>query len=201
MAHKTFISYKYSESTELRDRIIKKLGNDSTYYQGEDGYSNDLTSYKADTIKEKLKDMIFDTTVMIVIVSPNMKQSDWMEWEIKYAMREQSRNGRTSHTDGVVCVVRKDPVATLLGTDEYAWAKNYDGSWNKCKLFDIINNNRDNEKSWADSPLLDKEKYNSLSHHYIDIVAESTFLNDVSVYINKAYEKSENLSTYNISKE
>lgn len=28
MAHKTFISYKYSESQELRDRIIEALGDD-----------------------------------------------------------------------------------------------------------------------------------------------------------------------------
>ena len=35
MAHKTFISYKYSEATGLRDAIIKKMGSDATYYQGE----------------------------------------------------------------------------------------------------------------------------------------------------------------------
>ena len=28
MAHKTFISYKYSEAQELRDRIIKAFGDD-----------------------------------------------------------------------------------------------------------------------------------------------------------------------------
>ena len=41
MARKTFISYKYSESRELRDRIIKSLGDDATYYKGENGYSQD----------------------------------------------------------------------------------------------------------------------------------------------------------------
>ena len=35
MAHKTFISYKYSESRELRDRIIKAMGSDAAYYTGE----------------------------------------------------------------------------------------------------------------------------------------------------------------------
>src|SRR5574344_611734 len=112
MAHKTFISYKYSESTGLRDRIIAKLGTDASFYKGEDGFSSDISSLKADTIKSYLKDMIFDTTVMIVIVSPNMKQSDWMEWEIKYALREQSKNGRTSHADGVICVVAKNQFAS-----------------------------------------------------------------------------------------
>ena len=30
MAHKTFISYKYSEAQELRDRIIKAFGDDAS---------------------------------------------------------------------------------------------------------------------------------------------------------------------------
>ncbi|GAB6172685.1 hypothetical protein JCM15765_21630 [Paradesulfitobacterium aromaticivorans] len=32
MAHKTFISYKYSEAQKLRDDIITALGDDATYY-------------------------------------------------------------------------------------------------------------------------------------------------------------------------
>ena len=39
MAHKTFISYKYSESVDLRDRIIEAMGEDAIYYQGENGSS------------------------------------------------------------------------------------------------------------------------------------------------------------------
>ena len=35
MAHKTFISYKWSEAQSLRDKIIKALGDDATYYKGE----------------------------------------------------------------------------------------------------------------------------------------------------------------------
>lgn len=33
MAHKTFISYKYSDAKGLRDRIIESLGSDATYYR------------------------------------------------------------------------------------------------------------------------------------------------------------------------
>lgn len=35
MAHKTFISYKYSEAQHLRDKIIYALGEDVSYYKGE----------------------------------------------------------------------------------------------------------------------------------------------------------------------
>lgn len=33
-AHKTFISYKYSESCGLRDDIISALGEEASYYKG-----------------------------------------------------------------------------------------------------------------------------------------------------------------------
>lgn len=44
MAHKTFISYKYSEAQDLRDRIIEAMGDDASYYMGETSDSPDLTS-------------------------------------------------------------------------------------------------------------------------------------------------------------
>ena len=83
MARKTFISYKYSDvvagaSNNLRDRIIAKLGEDAKFYRGEDGYTKDLSSYSAAYIKETLKKMIRDTSVTILILSPNMKLSQWM---------------------------------------------------------------------------------------------------------------------------
>lgn len=200
MAHKTFISYKYSEATGLRDEIIKKLGSDATYYQGETSSSPDLSDYKTGTIRQKLADMIYDTTIMVVVVSPNMTLSSWMEWEIKYALREQSRNGKTSHSDGLVCVISKD--SNLWVSDRYAWAKNYNGGWSGSKFFDILVSNMGNKKTWVESPIpsTNKSLYDSLSSNYLDIVTEDAFLNNPSYYINKAFEKSENVDSYNITK-
>ena len=201
MAHKTFISYKYSESQGLRDKIIKKLGADGTYYKGETSDSPNLTDFKTNTIRKNLADMIYDTTVMIVIVSPNMKQSEWMEWEIKYALREQTRNGRTSHADGVICVVQKNELYERLGLNPYSWAKSYGGDWDTSKLFNIINQNRNNKKSWFESDLTNKVDYEHLSKHYIDIVTEEEFLKNLNHYINDAFDKSQNLGSYTLAKQ
>lgn len=198
MARKTFISYKYSEATELRNAIIRELGSDATYYQGETSSSPDMSDYKTDTIRRKLADMIYNTTVMIVVVSPNMKQSSWMEWEIKYALREQSRNGRTSHVDGIVCVIQKDNNPWV--SDKYSWAKTSDGKWLTSKFFDVLVKNMGNKKSYADSPLYDKTIYDALSGSYIDIITEDGFLASPAYYINNAFDKSENLGSYNITK-
>ena len=201
MAHKTFISYKYSESRDLRDKIIQKLGADATFYKGETSASPNLTDLKTSTIRKNLADMIYDTTVMIVIVSPNMKQSEWMEWEIKYALREQTRNGRTSHADGVICVVKKNEIYEQLGLNPYSWAKSYGGDWDISKLFNIINQNRNNKKSWADSDLTNLMDYNSLSKHYVDIVSEEVFLKNPNYYIDDAFNKSQNIGSYNLAKQ
>lgn len=200
MAHKTFISYKYSEAAGLRDLIIRKLGSNATYYQGETGSSPNISDNKTETIRQKLADMIYDTTVMIVVVSPNMTLSSWMEWEIKYALREQSRNGRTSHADGIVCVVQKDN--NLWISDKYGWAKTYEGHWSASKFFDVLVKNMNNKKSWMDSPIpsTNKTLYDSLSSNYIDIVTEDDFLRNSSYYIDKAFDKSENINSYNITK-
>jgi len=202
MAHKTFISYKYSEARGLRDRIIQKLGNDATYYQGETSSSPDMSDLKTSTIRQKLADMIYDTTVMVIVVSPNMTQSSWMEWEIKYALREQSRNGRTSHADGVVCVIQKQNTYSYTYTDPYSWAKIHDGRWSASKFFDVLVKNMGNKKSWVDSPIpsTNKSLYDSLSSSYIDIVTEDDFLLNPRYYIEKAFDKSENINSYNITK-
>lgn len=114
MAHKTFISYKYSEARDLRDDIITALGEDASYYQGETSDSPDLTDTSTENIKKKLKDMMYDTSVTIVIISPNMKKSKWIDWEIEYCLKSITRKDRTSHTNGVVGVIMKYNGAFLL---------------------------------------------------------------------------------------
>ena len=94
MAHKTFISYKYSEAQKLRDDIIEALGEDATYYKGETSDSPDLTDTSTENIKKNLRDMMYDTSVTIVIISPNMKESKWIDWEIEYCLKDNTRKGR-----------------------------------------------------------------------------------------------------------
>lgn len=192
MAHKTFISYKYSESQDLRDRIIDALGEDATYYKGETSDSPDMTDCKTETIKKNLRDMMYDTSVTIVILSPNMKKSKWIDWEIEYCLKNITRKGRTSHTNGVVGVIKKV-------NGGYSWLKytttNNDGcsvsNYHDEKLYEIINNNRYNQNPKVYSCTTCK-CVNSLMGSYIAFVEEDVFLANPQKYINNAYEKSEN---------
>ncbi len=192
MAHKTFISYKYSEARALRDRIIAAMGDDATYYKGETSDSPDLTDTTTENIKKNLKNMMFDTSVTIVILSPNLKQSKWIDWEIEYCLKDITRKDRTSHTNGVVGVIMK-----VNGS--YDWLKymtiNGDGcrvqNFNSYKLFDIINNNRFNQDPKVYS-CPNCHCINEMTGNYISFVEEDAFLANTGYYIDNAYDKSEN---------
>ena len=192
MAHKTFISYKYSEAQNLRDRIIEALGKDAAYYQGETSDSPDLTDTSTENIKKNLTDMMYGTSVTILIISPNMKDSKWIDWEIEYCLKNTTRKDRTSHTNGIVGVIMKV-------NGNYDWFKystdKDDGCsvWNYRleKVHNIIKNNRGNQSpkkySCPNCKCID-----ALTGSYIAFVEEDTFIDNPQKYIDNAYDKSEN---------
>jgi hypothetical protein len=192
MAHKTFISYKYSDAVSVRDRIIKAMGEDAKYYNGENGFSPNKSDDSEDAIWEYLKDMIWGTSVTIVVLSPQMLQSSWIESEISYSLKKIPREGTQSKRNGVVAVIKK-----VNGS--YDWFKykyeNPDGhstnSYHEEKVFDIIKANR-----WNQNPPVyscDKCKsIDSLTGSYIAYVEEDEFCNNIDKYIENAFQKSQN---------
>lgn len=200
MAHKTFISYKYSEAQGLRDDIITALGKDANYYKGETSDSPDLTDTSTENIKKNLRDMMFDTSVTIVIISPNMKESKWIDWEIEYCLKKINRKERTSQRNGVVGVIMKV-------NGGYDWFKyttiKPDGcsvsNYYTSKVYDIINNNRHNQNPKVYSCNTCK-CIDALNGSYIAFVEEEEFLSNPQKYIDNAFDKSENdASGYDIN--
>lgn len=199
MAHKTFISYKWSEAQKLRDEILEALGDDVSYYKGETADSPDLTDTKTENIKKNLANMMYDTSVTIVILSPNMRQSKWIPWEIAYCLKEISRKGRTSHRNGIVAVIQKV-------NGGYDWFRkeetNFHGgaaiSYNMGKVFEIISDNHFN----SNPPIWhcdDCKVYDYMNGSYITFVKQDDFLRDPQTYINNAYDKSEKCDAYKIT--
>lgn len=201
MARKTFISYKYSEAQKLRDDILKKLGEDAKYYQGETADSPDLTDTSTENIKKNLKDMMYNTSVTIVIISPNIKNSKWIDWEIEYCLKEISRKDRTSYTNGIIAVIQKV-------NGGYSWFKTsniqLDGcsatSYSTSLVYDIINKNRFNEEPKVYSCNQCK-CFTEATASYISYIDEDTFLSDPNTYIENAFDKSENANNYNLTKQ
>lgn len=200
MAHKTFISYKYDEAQDTRDIIINSLGDDAQYYQGETSESPDLSDRKTETIREKLKEMIYETTVTIVVISPNMKNSKWIDWEIEYSLKEVKRGDKTSHSNGVLGVIQKvnggyDWIETINRKPDGHTTTTHNENY----MYEIINKNRFNQdpKIYSCSKC---KSFDALTGSYISLIREEDFLSDPDRYINNAYEKSQNLSDYTLRK-
>lgn len=192
MAHKTFISYKYSESVNLRDRIIEAMGDDAIYYKGENGFSPNKSDDSEEAIWSYLKDMIWPTSVTIVILSPKMTESSWIESEISYSLKKIPREGTTSQRNGVVAVIKKV-------NDSYDWFKyTYKGvdghimnGYHEEKIFKLICQNRRNQD--PQRYCCDKCKsIDPLTGSYISYVEEDEFLANMDRYINNAFDKAQN---------
>ncbi len=192
MAHKTFISYKYSEAQKTRDAILEAMGEDAVYYQGETSESPDLTDTSTENIKRNLRDMMYGTSVTIVVISPEIKKSKWIDWEIEYSLKRIPRKDRTSHVNGIVGVIQKV-------NGGYGWFKSYVQNPDGCEVvaykdnlvYDIINNNRlnQNPKEYACDIC---KCVNELTGCYISYVEEEEFLSNIDRYIENAFEKSQN---------
>ncbi len=202
MARKTFISYKFSEAQDLRDTIIEALGDDATYYNGETADSPDLTGTTVENIKKNLTDMMHGTSVTIVIVSPNITDSKWIDWEIEYSLKEITREDKTSRTNGIVGVIKKyngsyDWLVSTSTKDDGCSVRTIDSD----KLYKIINENRYNLTGDDKYACKHCKTYAQLGGSYIALVKEHEFLDDPQKYIENAYDKCQNLDDYEICKQ
>ena len=130
MGRKIFISYKYKDTdvrqmyhiwysqnrnTRVRDYvdILQQVIGEQNINKGEkDG--EDMSVLEDATIQSVLGDKIYDSSITLVLISPNMKDPNlpetdqWIPWEISYSLREQSREGKTSKTNAVMAIVLPD---------------------------------------------------------------------------------------------
>lgn len=150
MGRKVFVSYKYKDfdvkqlpnswvctwPCDYVDYIQENVLASDDIYKGEKS-DEDISSWPEEKIRSHLKDKIFDSTITIVLISPNMKEprryekSQWIPWEISYSVRETTRNERTSHRNALLAVI----LPNSAGSYDY---------YDKNKLFQILKSNIEN---------------------------------------------------------
>jgi len=215
MGKKVFVSYKHSDNSVQRlDGYGKGTARDyvdflsnntlkDDVYKGEG--NEDLSEFKIDTIRGRLKSKIHDSSVTIVLISPNMKdpcnESDqWIPWEISYSLKEITRNDKTSHTNGMLAVVLPD----AYGSYDYFIEE---GTCSVCNsraikidiLFQILEKNMFNAKVLKPSNCPYCNSYAGGS--YIESVKWKDFISNKDFYLDKAIEIMNDRKSYNITKE
>lgn len=206
MGKKIFVSYKYADNDvrkitndyfhidTVRDYVNKleeKIGK-SDIYKGESD-DNDLSQLTDDSIWNQLKQKIYDSSITIVLISPNMKtlwkteKEQWIPQEISYSLKEITHNGaRKSRSNALIYVVLPDKYNSY----DYFIQKSYwdTETYRHDKIFNIMKNNLNNYKYSSDIS-------------YAVIVKWDTFISNYNSYISAAVKKQENINSYNICKQ
>lgn len=186
------------------NKIQDKVGIEHINKGEKDG--EDLSDFKDSTIASKLRDKIYDSSVTIVLISPNMKDNrdendQWIPWEISYSLKEHTRNGRTSATNAVLAIV----LPNCLGMYDYFITDNI---CNNCScrllntsiLFSILRANMFNNKNKNVKECSNGKVVYTGQSSYIYSVKWDDFICDINKYIDMAVTINDNIDNYNICK-
>ncbi|MBN7816931.1 TIR domain-containing protein [Algoriphagus pacificus] len=225
MARKVFVSYKYSDSlvqdlgiyqdsifgrikiaTTARhyvDEISQHLTDDDHIYKGEND-DESMEELADSSISSKLGDKIFDSSVTIVLISKGMRESfisekdQWIPWEVSYSLKNQTRLGKSSSTNGVIAVILPDE------NGSYEYYITYDRDCNCITLntpilFQIIRDNMFNVKE-PNRRICNGSWVYSGDSSYIQSVKWSDFKTNPTKYIDKAIELRDKKDDFKIEK-
>ncbi len=221
---KVFISYKFGDSDvqqinniyypTVRDYVnyLQVYFEETPHIFKAEEDDNDLSKFKDSTIESKLRCKIYDSSITIVLISKNMKESksednQWIPWEISYSLKEHSREGRTSGSNALLAVVLPD----RNGNYDYYIQENTCPfcncrSLNIYKLFRMLKSNMFNIKE-------SKEERSNCTNHtrenrpylgypsYIHSAKWCDFIVNIDKYLNIAIEINNNIDDYEITKE
>ena len=225
MGNKIFISYKYKDSavyplkshleelyepTIVRDYVDilqRKLEKEHHINKGEkDG--EDLSDFKEETIASHLRDKIYDSSITIVLISPNMKETgdesdQWIPWEISYSLKEINRNDRTKTPNALLALVLPD------GNNSYSYFIKDNACYSDCscrtlytgRLFTILAKNMFNIKNPVYKDCPNKTNVFMGDESYIQSVKWNDFMRNPNFYIEKSLEIKNNWNEYDIVKQ
>jgi hypothetical protein len=223
MGKKVFISYKYGDAnvqplkdhyaelfdpTKVRDYVtaIQEVLLDDHINKGE-ADEESLENFEDETIASKLRDKIYDSSVTIVVISPNMKnplkkeEDQWIPWEVAYSLREKTREERTSRTNAVLAVVLPDRNGSYsYFIEDRKCCEKGCRLYKTDTLFSVLKKNMFSRKQNASQ----KCNNNSLIHYgeysYILSAKWSEFKASPDNFIERAIKINENIDDYDITK-
>ena len=218
MGRNVFVSYKFAdtnvqrlsrtpwyEQTKVRDyvdELAEELRKNGDVYMGE-GDDEDLTGYSDDYIYRHLKDMIYPTSVTIVLISPNMKlagrydKSQWIPWEIFYSIYQANRNDRVSHTNAILAVFLPDQYGSYsYMIEQKSCCPSGCRLLHTNKLFTILEENMFNQKEPERMDCTYDEKVYRGFCSYIPMVKWCDFIQNMDVHFFQAEYTRDHIEGY-----
>lgn len=208
---KVFVSYKYSDIVEgreetfnFRDELIKRLGSRGFRHKGEDDESYDLSDYTEDQIRAKIFPDIKNSSITVVLISPNTYQSKWIPWEISLSLRARIYEDQQSKTRngiiGVYVPLNNNLEPAREGTYTHYFTHNNCGTtgYRTDSLPKIMIDNTFNLKNGSYECSLGccPNVYSMVDGSYIGLVTWDDFISNMDHYINLAWKRRNNFDNY-----
>jgi len=208
---KVFVSYKYSDVVEgrkdefnFRDKLKDLLGDNGLVHKGEDEESHDLGDYSEQQIISKIAPYVKKSSITVVLLTPNAKNSKWIPWELSMSLRERTYKEEQKMT-------RNGIIGVYLPLDESLYPSE-DGSYDyykevkECgttthftdKLPSMVQENTFNLKngSYECDKGCCRKVYSSSEGSYIQLIQWSDFVSDMDKYIEYAWNRRNNFEEY-----
>jgi len=216
---KIFVSYKYHDGNVQAINGNPSTARDyvneiATMFEGKEickfeEEGEDLSTLSEDTVADKLHDRIWDSTVMLVLMTPGMREfwkpqkNQWIPREISYALKEITRNGRASLTSAILAIAIPDG----LGLYDHAVTESrcHQGKNHRTihteNFFQIIKDNMFNKNGDNGNRCSCGRTTHMGRHSYIPLIEWKGFAQDYSKYVAEAEKIRENMGEYNLTKE
>ena len=213
--YNVFVSYKYhddsvkplgngqSTARDYVNRLETVLDRTSKFYSRAEKDGNDLSELNEDTIANKLADLIYYTSITVVLMSPNMmeigksEKEQWIPWEISYSLKETRRDIGKSHTNAVLAVVLPDKVGKY---DYLVESHGCHRTIKTDKMFPIIGKNMFNKIGLTKTRCSCGCELNPYDSSYIPIVTWEMFVNDPSSCLEEALSNRNSKEQFQICK-
>lgn len=204
MATKVFISFRFSDGKEIKDELVDLFDESTEVINRSEDV--DRSQMSEDTIQEYLYEKLKDTSVTIVLLTPEAvsyrknwigNYDDWLYDELRYSLEDRKNN----RTNGVVAVYTDDAKDMILeSSSHYCSHCQETKSCRTLKFFDnLARKNMLNIKQSYKKNLCN-DLYDDSHDSYISLVSLEEFKQDHTKYIDNAKDKRERLDEFNIAK-
>ena len=204
MATKVFISFRFSDGKEIKDELVDLFDESTEVINRSEDV--DRSQMSEDTIQEYLYENLKDTSVTIVLLTPEAvsyrknwigNYDDWLYDELRYSLEDRNNN----RTNGVVAVYTDDAKDMILESSSHYCAHcQKTKSCRTLKSFDNLarKNMLNIKQSYKKNPCNDL--YDDSHDSYISLVSLEEFKQDYTKYIDNAKDKRDRLHEFNIYK-